>query len=162
MIVSSSNLATNLLIERVSPEKVTALMGALGAENTRVLRGVEDSKAFERGLNNTTTARDLMLILLRIAERKAVSRGASDQMRSILLEQKFKAAIPAGLPSGVKVAHKTGSITMINHDAAIIFASNRKPYILVVMTRGIADESKAHSFIATISRTIFDSITAVR
>ena len=52
MIVRSSNLATNALIEIVDARKADATAHALGARNIRVLRGVEDGKAFEKGLNN--------------------------------------------------------------------------------------------------------------
>jgi beta-lactamase class A len=156
MITVSSNLAANLLIERVTPERVMDLMHSIGAEHIRVLRGVEDSKAFEKGLNNTTTARDLMIILRRIAERRAISEKASDEMINIMLDQKFNEGIPAGLPKDVRVSHKTGSITKINHDAAIVYPPNRKPYVLVVLTRGIEDEKLAHKLIADISRVVYE------
>lgn len=155
MITVSSNFATNMLIERVTPERVMDLMRSIEANNIRVLRGVEDGKAFEKGLNNTTTARDLMIILRRIAERRAVSEKASDEMIKIMLDQKFNEGIPAGLPRDVRVSHKTGSITKINHDAAIVYPPNRKPYVLVVLTRGIEDEKRAHKLIADISRVVY-------
>jgi beta-lactamase class A len=156
MITVSSNLATNLLIERVTPERVMDLMHTIGAEHIRVLRGVEDGKAFEKGLNNTTTARDLMIILRRIAERRAVSGEASDAMIKIMLDQKFNEGIPAGLPRNARVSHKTGSITRINHDAAIVYPRGRKPYVLVVLTRGVEDEKLAHKLIADISRMVYE------
>jgi len=160
MITVSSNLATNLLIERVTPERVMDLMHTIGAEHIRVLRGVEDGKAFQQGLNNTTTARDLMIILRRIAERRAVSAKASADMIKIMLDQKFNEGIPAGLPQKARVSHKTGSITRINHDAAIVYPSGRKPYVLVVLTRGIEDEKLSHQLIADISRMIYISSSA--
>jgi beta-lactamase class A len=160
MITVSSNLATNILIERISPERVMDLMRKIGANNIRVLRGVEDGKAFQKGLNNTTTARDLMIILRRIAERRAVSAKASDEMINILLDQKFNEGIPAGLPQNARVSHKTGSITKINHDAAIVYPPDRKPYVLVVLTRGIEDEKLAHKLIADISRVVYEETRA--
>jgi beta-lactamase class A len=156
MITVSSNLATNLLIERVTPSRVMDLMHTIGAEHIRVLRGVEDGKAFQQGLNNTTTARDLMIILRWIAERRAVSAKASADMIKIMLDQKFNEGIPAGLPRNARVSHKTGSITKINHDAAIVYSPGRKPYVLVVLTRGIEDEKLAHKLIADISRTVYE------
>jgi len=102
-------------------------------------------------------ARDLMIILRRIAERRAVSAKASDEMVKVMLAQKFNEGIPAGLPPNVKVSHKTGSITKINHDAAIVYPSGRKPYVLVVLTRGIEDEKRAHSLIADISRVVYET-----
>lgn len=157
MIIVSSNLATNTLIEHINPERVMDLMTKIGAANIRVLRGVEDGKAFQKGLNNTTTARDLMIILRRIAERHAISAKASDEMIKIMLDQKFNEGIPAGVPRTARVSHKTGSITRINHDAGIVYPLNRKPYVLVVLTRGLQDEKLAHKLIADISRGVYES-----
>lgn len=157
MIIASSNLATNILIERVTAPQVMDLMRDIGANRIQVLRGVEDNKAYERGMNNTTTARDLMIILRRIAERRAVSEKASDEMVKVMLDQQFNEGIPAGVPQTARVAHKTGSITKVNHDAAIIYLPNRKPYVLVVLTRGIQDEKLAHKLIADVSRVIYEN-----
>jgi beta-lactamase class A len=155
MITVSSNLATNILIERVTADRVMDLMHSLGASNIRVLRGVEDAKAFARGLNNTTTARDLMVILQAIAEHRAVTPAASDQMIEILLDQAFNEGIPAQLPAATRVAHKTGSITRSYHDAAIVFPPKSNAYVLVVLTRGLDDESHAHRLVADISAEVF-------
>jgi beta-lactamase class A len=160
MITVSSNLATNILIERVGAANVGALMRQYGANNMRVLRGVEDDKAFERGMNNATTARDLMILLRRIAEGRAVSQKASDDMLKVLLDQRFGEGIPSGLPAEARVAHKTGSITKLYHDAAIVYLSKRKPYVLVVLTRGLEDEKRAHKLAADISREVYESIVA--
>ena len=158
MITVSSNLATNILIERIGAPSVETLMRRYGANNMRVLRGVEDGKAFERGMNNTTTARDLMILLQRIAERRAVSKEASSEMQKVLLDQKFSEGIPAGLPAAAQVAHKTGSITRHYHDAAIVLLPNRKPYVLVVLTKGLDDEKRAHKLVADISREVYEWI----
>jgi beta-lactamase class A len=160
MITVSSNLATNILIERVGAASVGKLMRQYGANNIRVLRGVEDGKAFQRGMNNTTTARDLMILLHRIAAGRAVSKNASDAMLKVLLDQKFSEGIPAGLPPEARVAHKTGSITRLYHDAAIVYLPNRKPYVLVVLTRGLEDEKRAHKLASDISQEVYESVTA--
>ena len=163
MITESSNLATDIIIERVTPARVMDLMRRMGARDMRVLRGVEDGKAFERGLNNTTTARDLMVLLRAIAEGRAVSRAASREMTDILLAQKFNEGIPAGLPAGTRVAHKTGSITKIEHDAGIVYVpGRRRPYVLVVLVRGIAEEARAHKLIADISRAVYEDLMVAR
>jgi len=156
MITRSSNFATNTLITLVGAENVTRTMRSLGATRIQVLRGVEDGKAFERGLNNTTTARDLAIILRAIQEGKAASPAATREMLSILLAQEFNERIPAGLPPGVKVAHKTGDITAVAHDAAIVYPPKRSPYVLVVLTKGIADQKKSDRLIADLSRIVYD------
>jgi beta-lactamase class A len=156
MITRSSNLATNALIELVRADHANATAHELGAKNIRVLRGVEDNKAFRAGLNNTTTARDLAVLLEAIETGRAASLASCDAMRDILLRQEFSAEIPAGLPPGTKVAHKTGWITGVLHDAAIIYPQHRKPYVLVVLTRGISDEKVARQLIVDISRLVYD------
>ncbi len=154
MITESSNLATNLLIDRVSAAKVSAFMARLGAPQIRVLRGVEDGPAFARGLNNTLNARGLATILHRLARREVVSPSASDAMLAILRGQKFREGIPAGLPADTPVAHKTGSITALYHDAGLIEPPGTPPYVLVVLTRGLKDERDAHTLVAAIARAV--------
>ncbi|NOT62119.1 MAG: serine hydrolase [Acidobacteria bacterium] len=155
MITMSSNLATNLLIEKAQPEKVMELLAKLGINDTKVLRGVEDQKAFNAGKNNVTTAYDLMLMLKAIHERKVGNGKACEKMIQILGGQRFNDGIPAGLPRDATVAHKTGSITKHNHDAALVMPALRKPYLIVVLTRGIADEKKSDKLIANISRVVY-------
>lgn len=155
MITWSSNLATNILIERVGPENVMKLMAELGANDIRVLRGVEDSKAFQAGKNNTTTAHDLMLLLRLIAENKFKGKRACEKMVGILSSQHFNDGIPAGLPTGTKVAHKTGEITKHKHDAAIVYPLSGKPYVIVVLTKGITSDKQSNKMIAEISRTVY-------
>jgi len=118
-----------------------------------VLRGVEDGKAFERGLNNTTTARALLILLQAIAEGRAVDAQSSREMVAILERQTFNERIPAGLPPGTRVAHKTGEITKIQHDAAIVYAP--RPFVLVVLTRGIEDQKRSAALTAEITRRIY-------
>lgn len=160
MITRSSNLATNLLIERVKAEQVNTLMRDLGANDIEVRRGVEDIKAFQAGINNTTTAYDLMVLLKLIAEQKFLSKRASEKIVEILSSQHFNDGIPAGLPQTVRVAHKTGDITKHKHDAGIIFLPNRKPYVVVVLTKGIAEQKRSSKLIADISRAVYQTIAA--
>ena len=155
MITESSNVATNMLVERVTPGRSTEFMRSLGTKDVHVLRGVEDGKAYARGLNNASTARGLMRILVRLAERAVVSAKASDEMLAILRGQKFNEGIPAGLPAGIPVAHKTGSFAKVYHDVGIIEPPARKPLVLVVFTRGIDKEPRAHRLVADITRRLF-------
>jgi beta-lactamase class A len=159
MIVRSSNLATNALIALVGADRANATAHALGASRIRVLRGVEDGKAFAAGLNNTTTSADLAVLLERIERNEALSAGSARLMKEILLRQEFNGEIPAGLPKGTPVAHKTGSITATLHDAAIVYPPGRRPYVLVVLTRKISDEATARTLIADISRLVWEHAT---
>jgi beta-lactamase class A len=153
MITASSNFATNLLIEKLGVDSIRATVHALGADGMNVLRGVEDNKAYEKGLNNTTTARGLGMLLKAIAQGKAADADSCKEMIEILERQKFNEGIPAGLPAGTAVAHKTGEITKIHHDAAIVFAN--RPYILVILVRGLVDIKDSSALMAEVSKTFY-------
>jgi beta-lactamase class A len=159
MIVRSSNLATNALIALVGADRANATAHALGASHIRVLRGVEDGKAFAAGLNNTTTSADLAVLLQRIERNEALSAGSARLMKEILLRQEFNGEIPAGVPAGTPVAHKTGSITATLHDAAIVYPPGRRAYVLVVLTRKIPQEGTARTLIVDISRLVWEHAT---
>jgi beta-lactamase class A len=151
-ITVSSNLATNILIEQLGAKNVQATVDRMNASGMQVLRGVEDIKAFDAGKNNTTTARGLLTLFEAIGSGLAVSPSSSAQMVDILKRQTFSDGIPEGLPPGTPVAHKTGNITRIHHDAGIVY-SNR-PYVLVVLVRGIQDSKVSGTLIADISRAV--------
>jgi beta-lactamase class A len=159
MIVRSSNLATNAVIALVGAAHADSTAHALGAQRMRVLRGVEDGKAFQKGLNNTTTARDLGMLLEAIEQRRAASARNCSEMLAILGRQEFNDEIPAGLPPETRVAHKTGQITGVLHDAAIVYLSGRSPYVLVVLTRNIPDARVARTLIADLSRIVYEHVT---
>jgi len=156
MITVSSNFAANLLIERVGAENVRRTVHRLGADGMVVLRGVEDQKAFDKGMNNETTARALEILLTKLARGTAVGATADAEMVEILKRQRFHDAIPAGLPDGTVVAHKTGNITKIHHDAAIVYGP--RPYVLVVLVRGIEDQTISGALIASISREVWHDL----
>ena len=160
MITRSSNLATNTLIPVAGAENANATAHALGATYMRVLRGVEDGKAYARGMNNTTTANDLAALLLAIERATAASPASCAQMRDILLREIYSGDIPAGLPAGTPVAQKTGSITGVLHDAAIVYPPGRTPYILVVLTANIPDEAVAKALTIDISRMVWEFVSA--
>jgi beta-lactamase class A len=155
MITVSSNLATNLLIEKLGVENIRATVHSLHADGMNVLRGVEDGKAFAKGLNNTTTARGLQQLMDAVASGQAVDQDSSRQMIEILERQTFNECIPAGLPPGIRVAHKTGEITKIHNDAAIVFAP--RPFVLVILVRGIADQKESAALMADITRQIYQA-----
>lgn len=160
MIVRSSNLATNALMELVGAAPVDATAHALGASRIHVRRGVEDGKAFAAGLVNTTTSADLAVLLARLERNETLTPEHGRLMRDVLLRQEFNEEIPAGLPPGTPVAHKTGSITATLHDAAIVYPPGRAPYVLVVLTRAIPDDRVARALIAELSRVVWLHATA--
>lgn len=158
MIIRSSNLATNLIIEKVGARRVTQFMYELGVPDLLVLRGPEDNRAFAMGLNNSATARGLMQILLALARGKVVNPAASAEMVDILKQQRFNEGIPARLSLGVDVAHKTGWNEKMYHDAAIVYPPGRAPYVLVILTQGLSESDEAPALVAELSNTIYHSL----
>jgi len=158
MIINSSNLATNIVIEKLGAKNVMKTMDELGAKSIKVLRGVEDMKAFDAGLNNQTSANDLLVLFEKIAEGKAVNPKADSSMIKILLEQKHNDMIPAKLPSEVKVAHKTGSIAGVLHDSGIVFLPDGRKYVLVILSKNIKNELQTSEMMAEVSKIIYDYV----
>lgn len=159
MIILSSNLATNIVIEKAGAENVTQTMRGLGAKDIQVLRGVEDSKAFRAGLNNQVTAYDLMLIFEKLGKEELISKEASKAMIAILLDQKFNDIIPAKLPAEVRVAHKTGWIKRLHHDSAIVFLPDGRKYILVLLSKNLEAEDAARESMANASKMIYEYVS---
>lgn len=157
-ITTSSNLATNLLIQEVSADTVQATVDRLGASGMRVLRGVEDLKAFEAGLSNRTTADALAALFAALRDGRAVSPAADADMLDVLDDQAFNEMIPAGLPEGTRVAHKTGWITEIHHDAALVFPAGEPPYVLVILIEGVEDRDISSRLGAEIARVVHETL----
>ena len=156
MIARSSNLATNLLIELADPDSIAVMLETFGAGGMKVLRGVEDIPAYRNGLNNTTTARGLLELFDALGSGRAAGPEATREMLDILRGQEFNDAIPAGLPEGVPMAHKTGWITAVDHDGGLVYPAGEKPYVLVVLTSGVEDESITRAAAADVSRRVWE------
>jgi beta-lactamase class A len=160
MITKSSNLATNLLLDVIGIHSVQLALEELDIDGIRLLRGVEDQAAFDAKLNNEVTANGLMKLLRVIAEGKAYSQKASDEMLGIMLEQQYRSGIPAGLPKAARVAHKTGNISTVHHDAGIVYLDGRKPYVLVILTQFAAETGRGTA-VAEVSRDIFSALAGL-
>ncbi|PWT91676.1 MAG: serine hydrolase [Acidobacteria bacterium] len=159
MITRSSNLATDLIIGLVTPEKVRALMTKIGAKDMYVLRGVEDIKAYQAGKINTTSAHSLAICMKELMDPKLFSESSRNEMFEILTHQEFRKGIPKGIHSDehhLIIANKTGDLTEINHDAAIIRDSKGATSILVILTRGVKDDAKGKELIAVLAGDIWD------
>ena len=160
MITTSSNFATNLLVDVVGVDVIQAALRELGIEGVSVLRGVEDQAAYEAGLNNEVTANGLMKLLRLIAEGRAFSPEACADMLEILLDQRFKRGIPAGLPGEARVAHKTGNISTVDHDAGIVYLADRNPYVVVILTQFPTEAGRGPA-VAEVSNDIFRCLAGI-
>jgi len=119
MIASSSNLATNLLLDFLGVEYARNVLRDAGVEGVELRRGVEDHAAHERGINNEATANGL-LTLLSAVRGDFLNSDSKEQAIRILLQQRFRSMIPARLPAHAAVAHKTGEISTACHDMGIV------------------------------------------
>ena len=163
MIATSSNLATNLLLDLLGIRSVQRTVASFGIEGVDVRRGVEDELAFEHGIVNRVTANGLVALLRVIAEERAFTPRLSRDMLDLLHQQEFRNGIPARLPRAVRVAHKTGDISTIAHDAGVVYPPGRTPYVVAILTEWDADASTSgrSSTIASISHAVYDHLTTV-
>ena len=162
MITTSSNLATNLLLDLVGLDVLQRTLDSFGLEGIDLRRGVEDELAFEHGINNRVTANGLVGLLRLIGEEEAFTPALSRQMLDVLLGQQFKSGIPAGLPRGARVAHKTGEISTIAHDAGLVYLPNRKPYALAVLTEWEPSATGRSATIAAASHLAYAALVGDR
>ena len=162
MITRSSNFATNLLVDVVGVPTIRASLEELRVEGVVLVRGVLDQAAYDAGLNNEVTANGVLKLLRLIAEGRAWSPEVCAPMLEILLDQRYRSGIPAGLPGDAQVAHKTGNISTVSHDAGIVFLGNRRPYFLVVLSQFEAGAKKASAALAEISKDIYETMCRIK
>ncbi len=158
MITVSSNLATNILIDLVDAKNVNKTMRKLGANDIQILRGVEDMKAFDKKLNNTTTAYDMYLIYKALYDGVIINKDYCNQMIDILKQQEHNVVIPGLLPNGTIVAHKTGTIDNVVHDCGIVYTNNGKDYVLIYLSKNVESNNISINTGAQISKLIFDYV----
>jgi beta-lactamase class A len=160
MIIRSSNLATNLLLDLLGIEFLQRTLDDLGLSGIDLRRGVEDELAFEHGINNRTTADGLVHLLRLIAEERAFSPELSRYMVEILHDQEFRSGIPAGLPAHARVAHKTGEISTVAHDAGIVYLPHRKPYVVAILSEWEPETTGRSPTIAAASYLVYEHMMA--
>jgi beta-lactamase class A len=143
MIVRSSNLATNLLVDLIGVPGIRRALGELGIQGVDVCRGVEDQRAFDQGINNRITPNGAVALLRAIVAAEAISPESSTRMLTILTQQQFAGTIAPGLPepirSAARVAHKTGDISTASHDAGVVFLPGRPPYLVGIFVESAGD-----------------------
>ncbi len=158
MIAASSNLATNLLLDLVGVEYARNVLREAQVSGVELRRGVEDHAAHERGIDNQVTA-DGLLTLLCAVRGNFLSNESREHAIRILLAQRFKSMIPAGLPAHATVAHNTGEISTACHDMGIVYLPERQPYIAVILTEFDSEQDGRRETVAAISEVIHCSLT---
>jgi len=100
-------------------------MTTLDTNGIQMLRNIEDQKTFNKKLNNTTTAHNLIILLDRITHKQTMDRQTDTNMIEILKQQKFNNAIPTNVPTKTNVAHKTNKFMIsINSTTSIMNSLN--------------------------------------
>ena len=158
MITSSSNLATNLLLDFVGPDEAAKVLCHAGVKGVHLRRGVEDANAHDAGINNETTAEGLVE-LFAVFRGDFLSKKSREHAIHILLQQRFTSMIPAGLPSHATVAHKTGEISTVCHDAGIVYLPEREPYVVAILTEVDPDRNGRRDTVAKISKAVYEAVT---
>ena len=166
MIVRSSNLATNIVLTHVGPESVQKFTDELGAPTVHVRRCVEDSKAFEKGMNNETDAAGMGAVMEAAVTTPRLSAAAKAKAWEILIGQTFNEEIPPGLhpQSGAVVGHKTGSMSTSQHDAAIVRLPDGREYVLVLLANDFGANEKGRERVYAsakkMSRAVWEAMVA--
>ena len=160
MIVTSSNLATNLLVDLVKVDQAQQMLARHGIRGVELARGVEDDRAFDANINNRVTANGLVALFRVIHERAGVLPESAREMLEILFQQEFRAGIPAGIPADVRsasrIANKTGEISVAAHDAGLVFLPGRQPYALAVLTQTDSSTDRRMERIARVSTAVYE------
>lgn len=166
MIGTSSNLATNLLLEAVGVDYARGVLARLGVNGIELCRGVEDERAYEAGISNRVTARGLVQLFQAIHEGRAGTPESTRWMLEVLSQQEFTRGIPAGLPDEVRaqatIANKTGEISNMAHDAGLIFLPDGTVYVIAVLTETRRGVTPRQQTVARLSRAAYDRVIAGR
>lgn len=159
MIATSSNLATNLLIDLIGLNEIRDTLQRFGLHGIELRRGVEDMTAYDQDINNEVTADGLLDALRILLDPHHFSPDLRQEMLDILHAQEFRSGIPAGLPQEARVAHKTGEISTVAHDAGIVFLPEREPYVVAILTEWEPEIAGRREAIARISRLLYEVVT---
>ena len=164
MIVRSSNLATNLLVDLLGVEAINASLRMLEIDGVDLCRGVEDDRAFENGMSNRMTPNGACAVLRAIVGSPRLSPESSTRMIDILLAQQFTGTVAPGLPESVRsvarVAHKTGDISIVTHDAAIVLLPGRPPYIVVVFAENDGEPRERTEAAVKAASAVYECVAA--
>jgi beta-lactamase class A len=164
MIVRSSNLAANLLVDLVGVEDMRASLETRGIGGIDLRRGVEDERAFQAGVNNRVTANGVVALLRAIRDARGFSQQSSQTIIEILMAQEFEGGIGPGLPDPIRavarVAHKTGDISMVSHDVGLVFLPGRPPYVVAMLVEREGEPAARTAALAAVSRLVYDAVAA--
>jgi len=160
MVTVSGNLATNVVLDEVGTGEVAAVLADAGcSELTTIVRGIEDYPARDSGTDNLITADDMARLVVALAEGRLAGPDASAACEHTLQAQEYRNGIPAGLPDGLVIGNKTGWISSVNHDVALVRAPDLPPVGLAVLVSAPGSEEEREAGIARIAAAAWEEIT---
>jgi beta-lactamase class A len=165
MIVASSNLATNLLLDLVGArEAQRTLQETLALAGIDLVRGVEDERAHAAGINNRVTADGLLAALRLLHDPGPLAGELAREATEVLLRQELSGGLKRGLPAELReqarVAHKTGEISTVAHDAGLVFLPERKPYALVVLSEWEPGANSRQATLGRVAQAVYEELVA--
>ena len=156
MIDESDNTATNMLIRLVGRTNVNRTMADLRLTQTALHDDIRSEGPIRYALR--TSPHDMVHLLDAMAHHTLVDDWSSREMIDILCGQTHNGLLPAPLPAGTTIAHKTGTLHDTLNDVGIVFLDN-EPYVIAVMATNLPTLDAGYSFIRGISRVAYDAFT---
>ncbi len=148
MITVSDNGTALELWRSLGPDKINATLQKLGLGEFHIASDDND--------DNTVTARVVGQFFTLLAQRKLVSPAASDRMLARLERNQINDRLPAELPNGTIVAHKTGNLGFATHDAGIIYTPSGAR--IVVGLTANTDEEEAVHFLGGLGALVYSAV----
>ncbi len=145
MITVSDNYSALLLSERIRLSNVTSFLQKNGFYESTI--GADDG--FPK-----TTPHDMALFFEKLHTGGLANKRDTHQMWQLLKNQQLNNKLPKYLPEEVIIAHKTGELDRVSHDAGIVF-TKKGDYIIVVMSES-KDQYVAAEQIALISKEVYN------
>jgi beta-lactamase class A len=161
MIVVSDNTATNAVIDRLGLGRIEAAVGRLGLRGTALRRKMLDFAARDRGLDNWTTPEDTARLLARFATGEGLSRASAERAGRILLGQQFNHKLAGRLPPGAALAHKTGELPGLEHDAGWLEVGGSR-VVIAAFTRDLRHNADGVAALAEIGGLVAARLTRDR
>ncbi len=156
MMTISDNTATNILINLLGLDYLNRWFQDNHLMGTRLSRLMMDMTSRDKGIENYTTADDMALVLDKMYRGKLINQNVSSECMRILKQQKTRNRIPAKLPKGTVVAHKTGLEKGICHDAGIVFTPNGDFLICVLTGHKYSNSYKSRELISKIAKIVYE------
>ncbi|GAC1657918.1 MAG: hypothetical protein NVS9B12_10280 [Vulcanimicrobiaceae bacterium] len=156
MITVSDNTATNMLIRLVGRRQINDEMLGMGLQHTRLGDYIRSEGNAIRGALRSSPA-DMVTLLTQMANSELIDEWSSHEMISILSDQRHNGLLPEPLPSGLQIAHKTGTLHDTLNDVGIVYAASA-PYVIAVMTTDLPSLGAGRRFIRGVSRIAYDQL----